>query len=91
MTVADQKQRNQTEKVEQLQAKLDTTTQLSRGKDQHISELESELKTVKVKLSSSSDQLHQLQRELEMLHEKSKAGIVTSQKQLKESEEVFLL
>ena len=85
LTVADQKQRNQTEKVEQLQAKveqlqanLDMTTQLSRGKDQHISELESELQAVKVKLSSSSDQLEQLQRELEMLHEKSKAGFVQS-------------
>ena len=56
-----------------------------------ISELELEMKAVKVKLRSSSDQLEQLQRELEMLHEKNKAGIVTSQKQLKESEEVFPL
>ena len=77
--------------MEQLQAILDTTRHMMWGKDQHISKLESELKIMNVKLSSISDHSEQLHGELEMLHEKSKTGIVPSQKQLKESEEVFLL
>ena len=88
LTTADQKQRDQTEKVQQLRAELNTTKQLSRCKDQHILKLESELEAMKVKMSSPSDQLEQPQREMEMLQEKSKDGIAISQKQ---SEEVYLL
>ena len=77
VTVADNKQGDLTasEKKDQLQAELDTTEHSSHAKEK-ISKLEEDLQSIKQKeMTFLTDQLEQLQRELEMLKQKGKTKV----------------
>ena len=89
--IVDHKQKDLTsskEKEQQFLAELNTAKQISQAKDQEILVLEKKLQAKHLMMSSPSDQFGQQQKELEMRHEKIKAGVT---KQLKGSEKVCVL